>query len=408
MIEKLIVNNFQSHKNTKLNFGQGVNVIVGSSNQGKSAILRAFFWALYNRPLGTDDIASHWIRNEQGKKGPALTGEMAVSIKNSRGRLTRARNANSNYYLINDDDALEAVKSDVPEQVKDYFRLSAVNIQQQQDPPFLLSLSSGDVAKFFNQIVRLDVIDRVLSNAETTRRQTNQNIKTVELEIKSFEKELENYKDIDALQEQADKVFNAHERLHGVSGYYTIKYALDEDIETYRGNLEIIKVRDKLNPCHDVIARLLGAEHDLEAFENIRDERKQEIADYKINKKWNRIYNDTNSGMKRIDEIRQVWSIVRDYERDLREVKSDIDSFKQAKEHSTLFDDTAKDVKKTLARLDDLKIDYDARDNLEEELNEYKEQLDIIAVMKIDIERFKQQLPDICPVCGQSMKECVE
>jgi exonuclease SbcC len=57
MIDHVAIKNFQSHKNTNIDFQRnGVNVIVGTSDQGKSAILRAILWAVNNRPMGTDDI----------------------------------------------------------------------------------------------------------------------------------------------------------------------------------------------------------------------------------------------------------------------------------------------------------------------------------------------------------------
>ena len=46
MIDKIKIENIQSHKNTELNLSNGINVIVGSSNNGKSAILRALYWAI--------------------------------------------------------------------------------------------------------------------------------------------------------------------------------------------------------------------------------------------------------------------------------------------------------------------------------------------------------------------------
>ncbi|MDO5041249.1 MAG: AAA family ATPase [Peptoniphilus sp.] len=51
-ISKLEIENFQSHKYTLLDFDKGLNVIVGNSDSGKTAIIRAIKWALYNEPQG--------------------------------------------------------------------------------------------------------------------------------------------------------------------------------------------------------------------------------------------------------------------------------------------------------------------------------------------------------------------
>lgn len=51
-IKKVIIENFQSHKYTELDFDEHLNVIVGPSDQGKSAIIRGIKWALFNEPSG--------------------------------------------------------------------------------------------------------------------------------------------------------------------------------------------------------------------------------------------------------------------------------------------------------------------------------------------------------------------
>lgn len=43
-IKKLVVDNFQSHEHTEVEFGPGLNVIVGPSDHGKSALVRALRW----------------------------------------------------------------------------------------------------------------------------------------------------------------------------------------------------------------------------------------------------------------------------------------------------------------------------------------------------------------------------
>jgi ABC-type transporter Mla maintaining outer membrane lipid asymmetry ATPase subunit MlaF len=51
-IKKLIIENFQSHKYTEVDFSEGFNIIFGPSDYGKSAIIRALRWVLYNEPGG--------------------------------------------------------------------------------------------------------------------------------------------------------------------------------------------------------------------------------------------------------------------------------------------------------------------------------------------------------------------
>ena len=52
MITKIEIKNFQSHKHTVIDFSNGVNVIIGSSDCGKSAIIKAMRWCITNSPAG--------------------------------------------------------------------------------------------------------------------------------------------------------------------------------------------------------------------------------------------------------------------------------------------------------------------------------------------------------------------
>ena len=58
MIKKLIIENYQSHKRTEIDFSDGVNAVIGRTDVGKSAIMRALIWVMRNRPLG-DEMRSH-------------------------------------------------------------------------------------------------------------------------------------------------------------------------------------------------------------------------------------------------------------------------------------------------------------------------------------------------------------
>lgn len=193
MISNLILRNFQSHKKTILNFSPNVNAIIGQSNSGKTAILRGLFWAIYNRPSGLSFI-SYWNRDKKGN--PIKPTSVTIADKCA---IKRIRSSELNGYEIIDrmeDDpkiVLEAIGMDVPEQVEKILNIGEVNIQRQMDSPFLLSESASEVARFLNKEIRLDLIDKILSNAESKRRKYNSDIKQYEVEIESIGKELETF-----------------------------------------------------------------------------------------------------------------------------------------------------------------------------------------------------------------------
>jgi chromosome segregation ATPase len=152
MIKSLIIQNIQSHKRTELEFDQGVNVIVGLTDSGKSTIIRAIKWLAKNRPSG-DSIRSNW------------GGESEVCIRTEETRIIRRRSNRENCY-IKDRQKFEALKTEVPIEIQNALNISDINIQQQLNSPFLLSETPGEVAQHFNRVAKLNKIDSGLQNVQ--------------------------------------------------------------------------------------------------------------------------------------------------------------------------------------------------------------------------------------------------
>lgn len=144
MIKQLTIENFKSHKHTELNFVPGVNVIIGESDSGKSAIIGAFRLALKNRPSG-DGYRSHW------------GGDVKVTVTTDEIEVERGKDK-ENYYKVGPL-KLTAFKTEVPTEVQNALRLSDINLQTQFSSHFLLSETPGEVAVYFNRIAGIDQID---------------------------------------------------------------------------------------------------------------------------------------------------------------------------------------------------------------------------------------------------------
>lgn len=190
-LSSVAIKNFQSHCNTTLEFVPGVNVVVGLSDTGKSAIFRALIWALFNRPRG-DGFRSHW----SGKEATDVT--IAFDDGNVLGR---TKGNAINQYLINET-VLKAFGHDPPDEVLQLHKINrTLNIQSQIDPFFLLQSSPGEVSGYLNQIAQLEDIDRVAKKLQTHVRSTQRNLDAqVALEA-STTTQLTQFKDL----EQVDK-----------------------------------------------------------------------------------------------------------------------------------------------------------------------------------------------------------
>jgi len=194
MIKSIRLKNFQSHKETNLTFGPGVNIITGTSDSGKTAIFRALRWVCWNRPSG-DAFRSHWGGDTK----------VELLLDNCHQPITRVKTKTDNYYQVGDA-VYKAMGTEVPEEVQKLLNINHINLQMQLDRPFLLDLPPGQVAKHFNAIAHLDVIDRAVQNVERWVRETQQEIKHRTQQGERWKEELETYSYLPELEAKLEAV----------------------------------------------------------------------------------------------------------------------------------------------------------------------------------------------------------
>jgi len=186
MINSLSINNFQSHKNSALVFDEGINIIIGQSDSGKTAIIRALNWVINNRPTG-EAFRSSW------------GGGTDVNLWVDKQAIRRGKGKTNFYNLQNltsvageGDEKFLSFGQDVPDEIKNLVNFSSLNLQGQFDSPFLLAMSGGEVARYLNKIVYLDTIDTSLSNIGKTLRKEKTDISYAHTSLnEAIEKEKE-------------------------------------------------------------------------------------------------------------------------------------------------------------------------------------------------------------------------
>jgi len=148
MINSIKIQNFQSHKDTRLELDPGLNAIVGPSDCGKSVVFRALNWVINNRPSG-NEFHSWW------------GSDPLVRIGIGKENITRSRNKSKNLYILGRQ-AFEAFGSNVPDEISKVLNISDINFQFQLDDPFLFGQTPGNIARKLNEVVDLAIIDKAL------------------------------------------------------------------------------------------------------------------------------------------------------------------------------------------------------------------------------------------------------
>lgn len=220
MIKSIDIKNFQSHQHTNIELSAGVNVIVGRSDSGKTAILRDLNWVINNRPSG-DSFRSNW--------GGDTVTTITVSASNPALpdiNITRQKSDKENSYYLNGD-RFTAVGQSVPDKILKALNINPINIQSQMDAPFLLSTSAGDVAQVLNEIVGLEDIDRAISNINKTLRNTQQDLNRETAALENMKAEVatkysnlniidEEMKALEALNSKVEQIRTSESRLASI------------------------------------------------------------------------------------------------------------------------------------------------------------------------------------------------
>lgn len=249
LIKSLRLINFQSHKDTKIDFDEGLTAILGQTDQGKSAIIRALKWVLYNEPRGTDFIMA-------GCKLCRVSLEMddgSVIIREREGQRNR-------YILIQNgkEEVFEGFGNTVPLEIArahgipkiriDKDAASAVNLAEQLEPPFLISESGGNRAKALGRLVGIHIIDAAQRTVLKDITNAKQNFESIQKDIENLNNQLESYKDIDELQIRISSLQNILKKLKETRAIFSIltksRQELSELESEIEKNTDIIKKLD--------------------------------------------------------------------------------------------------------------------------------------------------------------------
>jgi DNA repair ATPase RecN len=209
------IRNFQSIKNVRLK-ASGFTAIVGRSNIGKSAIVRAIKCALTN-PGGTSfvrhnpDSCARLVRDSKKCKCAA-----SVRITTEGWDIFWEKGDSVNQYEVNGSTYDKADRG-TPDFLKPVFDTIDVGndkyllqVSDQFKPIFLLDQSGGVVADVLSDVARLDSINVASRLAERDRKEAASTRKIRERDIELLQVQLQVYAGLDSATAKAKEVELGH------------------------------------------------------------------------------------------------------------------------------------------------------------------------------------------------------
>lgn len=159
MISLLRLKNAQRHINAVFEFVAGVNVIRGSTDAGKSTVLRSLRWVCFNKPAKLNILRRGTSRTE-------------VEIVFDGHTVCRARTKSKNLYYLDGREKRGFGKNNVPDDIAKLLNMDdRLHLQRQSDPYFLLAVNSPtERAKELERFTDLSIITRSIQKGRKTVR----------------------------------------------------------------------------------------------------------------------------------------------------------------------------------------------------------------------------------------------
>lgn len=364
-MEKIKIKNYQRLEDIEIELDYGINLISGSSNNGKSSVIRAVRDLIFNK------VSKDKIRH--GQNSVMIEIDNAIVTRDKKGTI----------YTI-DEEKLEKVGRNILPEIKDKFNIDEFEINGvtikpnfwfQMDKPFLMDKSSSqknDLLIGTKNDKYLKALKSINTEYMNLRRITKKSLEDVIDTLKknniNKENKIKNYEGIEILIDKINSFEKKYEK------YNKMVYLLNQ-LKTINEEKKLIKIK-------------------LEYLKNI-DTEKIHI----INDKYN----------TSLDNMNSIYSLYKEY-------KTSIDNIieignKKYKIHELLIN---KDKIETLfKRHDVLSNDYMLLEKWMLEYNQsYEKANNILLISKtraFDLDKLRKEFDEfkkkinVCPLCGNKL-----
>lgn len=277
-IAQLIIENIQSHKKTVMNFGPGLNVITGPTDEGKSAIVRALKWLLNNDAPRGDSLF------RTGETEHRVTAVFSDGVT-----VTREKTPSKNRYILIDSQGeehiFEGFRYSVPEEILkatgmrplalDEDTVLNLNIASQFEPPFLLSQPATVRAKAIGRLLGVHVVDAAARLAGKEISDSKAEAERLKKQIEEIDKNLEGFSDLDQMKENlekaqglAEKLSKAEEKVNLLAAKRDKARAIAQEIVSVEESLKSLGTVDKAD---QLLAQLIDKTSLKDALASRRD-----------------------------------------------------------------------------------------------------------------------------------------
>lgn len=371
--------NFQSHNHTEIEFDRGLNVILGNSDAGKTAILRAIKWALFNEPKG-----DYFIRQGERDVSVKVTFSNGVVVERSR---TPSKNS---YYLLDAEGQemrFEGFGLDVPKEITDAIQMYKVsldnsnnkvilNIAEQLDGPFLLNDQASMRASAIGRLIGVNYVDDALRTVVRDNKRINQELESLRASKDDLKEQLKEFDYILDYKDKFQKLSHIRDKIKELDQRLNLVSSLKEEHDQF--NLEINKISSllenfkNLENIDSIMPKVESNIFKKRTYESYLDKLTRTEAEVAT-------ISNTLDNLKNIDSI---YEKAKDIEIKEKKLDSYSKLLQQYRANSNLIDDTKNDLDslKNIDKISDINNSLDEKINLFTKIFSSKE--DLLAIDK--------------------------
>lgn len=415
-IVEIKLDNFKNHTESIFTFTPGINAISGPNGSGKTSILEAISWTLFDYiPYKNQDNLIYNGLIDSAKQTKTASARITFISNLDNKKYTVYRNTKRQYYLVDTEsnERIAETKREILPFLKKHYNLSdSTNLEElftntigvPQGTLTSIFLQPGtNRKKLFDKVLNLedyrDAYDKLrefkayikdqiseieiniaknssnieqISQNENDIENCNQEITTIKEEIKDLEKNLPKYET--SLKEFEDISISIKETQNSIEQNTTsekhITLSLQESETSYIESKKALKRKQELQPDYE---KYLSTKDNIKILDSKRDKLRE------LEKKLNRKENDLQSVMsainnyeEKINNITRIKAKIKELE-PLTEEQNNLD--RERKGLEVLLNQ----MKNTEEALTNLKIDYE----------EYKEQIETLKARINELENIK-------------------
>lgn len=255
--------NFQSHKDTKLQFGN-LNVFTGASGSGKTSIFRAFSWILENNVKN----ARRLIHKDEPFASATITLSNGLTITR---KIERKKTGFNGYIVEYADGTTETLNTNGLPVIQsllgfNYLTLSDnetsginLNFLKQGDGWFFINsdIPGSERARMIGAIYKTHIADAIQKDLNLEAKQTQILLKEKEEEKAGLGLEIEAMGHVERMQKCIEEVQPAIERLEELQDKYTKLLSLEAKLKEVASQIERIdKTLNELKSVYEIKSML--------------------------------------------------------------------------------------------------------------------------------------------------------